>query len=153
MPSQTPESGPGRLIYKQHLPNVQKAQPPPGSNHTVCSAYRITPPTTVSQPADNLYNIYRFTAITTTYAAILQSYASTGSVLIWQIDEDDCANSNTMKLNFSGGVEIISPNVGYEVTFYGFFVPGKEYVVTLYTKGKLTTQPYTLMWRSVSVRP
>ena len=153
LPSQTPETGPGRLVYKQHLPIAVKPQAPIGNIHTVCDAYRITPPTTVSQPADNIYNIYRFTAITNTYAAILEQYASTGTVLIWQVENDDCTNSKTMKLNFAGGVEIVSPNVGYEVTFYGFFVPGNEYVIALYTKGKLTTQPYKLTWRSVSVKP
>jgi Carbohydrate family 9 binding domain-like len=152
VPSQTPETGPGLPRPRLYLPYVLKAQRL-GDNHEVCTAYRISPPATVSQPADNAYNIYRFTAITTTYASILENYATTGSILIWKIEEDSCAKTNTTKLKFVGGVDIVSPNTGYEVTFYGFFEPGKDYVAVVYTpKDNLTSKIYTLTLRPVANR-
>ena len=151
VPSQTPEAGPGLPRTNYYLPYVSKAQKL-GDNHSVCDAYRVSPPVTVSQPADNTYNIYRFTAISTTYGTILENYASTGSILIWQIEEDNCVASNTMKLKFVGGVDIVTPNVSYEVTYYGFFEPEKTYVLAVYTKGKLSTQAYRLTLRAVAGR-
>ncbi len=151
-PSQTPETGPGVPRPRLYLPYILKAQKL-GDNHEACTAYRVSPPATVSQPADNSYNIYRFTAITTTYAAILENYATAGSILIWQVEEDNCARSNTTKLKFAGGVDIVSPNTGYEVTFYGFFEPGQDYVVAVYTKkDNLTPKIYTLTLRPVGNR-
>jgi hypothetical protein len=150
-PSQTPEKGPGVIRPKLFLPLAIKPQVL-GENHTVCKAYRISPPASVSQPADNLYNIYRFTAVTTTYASILQNYAGTGSILIWGVEEDNCAKSDTMKLKFTGGVDIVTPNTGYEIIYYGFFEPGKDYVFAVYTRVNLSPQVYTLTWRPVSTQ-
>lgn len=151
VPSQTPETGPGIVRPKLYLPAVFKPQTL-GNNHTVCTAYRVSPPVTLSQPPDNLYNIYRLTATATTYAAILENYSSTGSILIWELEEDSCVTSSTVKLKFVGGVEIVRPKTGYEVTFYGFFEPNKEYVLAVYTRGALSSQPYTLTLRSVATQ-
>ena len=150
-PSQTPETGPVLPRPRLYLPYVLKAQKL-GDNHAVCTAYRVSPPFTVSQPADNAYNIYRFTAVTTTYAAVLENYAAVGSILIWQVEEDMCAKSEEMRLKFVGGVDIVSPNTGYEVTFYGFFEPGKDYVMAVFTRRELTPKVYTLTLRPVPNR-
>jgi hypothetical protein len=113
----------------------------------------MLPPSQVTQLADNVYNIYQFTARTSTYAAILERYNTVGSLLVWQVEQDACAQTNTMRLRFLGGIELVTPNVSYEVRYYGFFVPGQKYVMALFTKGALSSEPYTLTLKELNGTP
>ncbi|MCS6848884.1 MAG: hypothetical protein RMN52_14355 [Anaerolineae bacterium] len=126
--------------HRSLMPVVTKDWVP--ANHTACTALRVTPPATVSQPANYAFNIYRFTAQAGSYAVLLSNYATTGQLLLYRIVNDACATSGTMSVSFITSVPIAGPS--FQTTFANAFIPGQEYLLAVYTTGALTNAFYTI---------
>lgn len=129
--------------YRSLMPVVTKNWVP--DNHTACTALRVTPPATVSQPANNPFNIYRFTAQAGSYTALLSSYATTGQLLLYLIENDVCATSGSMSVNFIASASIAGP--AFQTTFANAFIPERDYLLAVYTTGALTNTFYTITIR------
>jgi hypothetical protein len=137
----TPTS-PGGTIRMLYLPIVANSYPL--KNNTRCTAHRITPPTTVSQPADNVFILYLLTATKTDYNAVLKNYDSTGKILVYRVDLNHCLTDGTMVQTLIGGTDIDVGSPNFSADFAGFFVPGRDFLIVIYTTGDLTSAPYTL---------
>ncbi|BCX05480.1 MAG: hypothetical protein KatS3mg053_3418 [Candidatus Roseilinea sp.] len=129
--------------YRSLMPGVAKDWVP--ANHTACTALRVTPPATVSQPANNAFNIYRFAAQTGSYRVLLSDYATTGQLLLYRITNDACATGGTMSVSFISSVPITGPS--FQTTFANAFTPGQEYLLAIHTTGALTNAFYTITIR------
>lgn len=125
-----------------YLPIVANSYPL--KNNTRCTAHRITPPTTVSQPADNVFILYLLTATKTDYNAVLKNYDSTGKILVYRVDLNHCLTDGTMVQTLIGGTDIDVGSPNFTADFAGFFVPGRDFLIVIYTTGDLTSAPYTL---------
>ncbi len=130
--------------YRSLLPAVTKVWLP--VNHTACTAFWVTPPASVSQPANNPFNIYRFTAQTGSYTALLSNYATVGQLLLYLIENDTCAVSGIMSVKFIAAAPITGPS--FQTTFADAFIPGRDYLLAVHTTGALTNAFYT-----ITVRP
>lgn len=126
--------------YRSLLPVSNNAWLP--GNHTVCTAAWIGPPTTLSQPADNTFNIYRFTASTVSYTVVINDYATTGQLLLYRITADTCATNGTMSVSFSRATPVTGSS--FQITFANAFILGQQYLLAVNTTGALTNQPYTM---------
>lgn len=126
--------------YRRLLPAVIKGWPP--DNHTACTAFRIVPPATLSQPASNAFNIYRFTAAAPFATVIISNYATDGQLLLYLITADNCATNNTMSLSFIRSATIAQGTS--TTTFSNALLAGQQYLLAVNTTGALTNQFYTL---------
>jgi hypothetical protein len=115
----------------------------PLNNHSVCTALRIAPPQTVQQPADNAFNIYRFTAIAPSLRISLASFGTSGRMLLYRIAVDKCATSGTMTVVYLGEAGITSPT-SFDTAFNNLLTPGQSYLLAVNTTGAFTSQPYTI---------
>lgn len=129
--------------HRSLMPAVTKVWLP--ANHTACSAFRVTLPASVSQPANNAFNIYRFTAQTGSYTALLSNYTTSGQLLLYLIENDACATSGIMSVNFIASTPITGPS--FQTTFANTFIPGRDYLLAVYTTGALTNTFYTITIR------
>jgi hypothetical protein len=142
-PTQTSTpSSPGGAIRMLYLPILANSYPL--KNNTRCTAHRITPPTMVSQPADNVFILYLLTATKTDYNAVLKNYASTGKILVYRVDHNHCLTDGTMVQTLIGGTDIDVGAQNFTTDFAGFFIPGRDFLIVIYTTGDLTSAPYTL---------
>lgn len=123
------------------LPLIPNNAPP--NNHTSCKALVISPPQTVQQPANNAFNIYRFTATTTSYRVSVNNYGTTGRLLLYRITSDNCAANNTLTVVYVKDAGITSPT-SFETAFNNLFTPGQTYLLAVNTTGAFTSQPYSI---------
>jgi hypothetical protein len=130
--------------YRSLLPTTTKGWPL--ANHTACTAFVISPPATVSQPANATFNIYRFTAVTASYTVVLSNYATTGQLLLYRIINDACAIDGTMSVSFIGSALIAGQT--FQTTFANAFSPGQQYLLAVNTTGALTNAFY-----AITIRP
>ncbi len=77
-------------------------------NHSGCSALNITPPVTISQSTAYDWNIYKFTATTARYNFYITNYMVDGELRLYQIEDDECAISNTIYLGLITSTAITS---------------------------------------------
>jgi len=125
------------MVRVAWLPAV--ANVPPLTNHTACSALVLAPPISISQRANNPFNIYEFTAVDSAYSIAVKDYATTGQLLTYEVIEDACATSGTMTLAFRSETAIASSaQTALNVS------PGKRYLVAVNTTGALTDLLYTI---------
>ncbi len=127
--------------FTLHLPLSN--QDAPLNNHGACTALHITPPQVVQQPANNAFNIYRFTATTPTVRVSLANYGTSGSILLYRIVTDNCRVNNTVSVVYLGLVGITSPT-SFETAFNDQLTPGQSYFLVINTIGALTSQPYII---------
>ncbi len=136
-PVPTVATTPGFLVRVAWLPAI--ANVPPLTNHTACSALVLAPPASISQRANNPFNIYEFTAVESAYSIAVEDYATTGRLLTYEVAADACATSGTMTLIFRSDKEIVSSaQIALSVS------PGKRYLVAVNTTGALTDLLYTI---------
>jgi hypothetical protein len=111
-------------------------------NHTFCTALKVTPPATVTQPTDNAYNYYRFVATTASYNFAVMNYSGVGGLYLYRVVADKCALSSTMDV-----VEFDSASITTaQLTQWSpapSFTPGVTYLLLVYST-KLTPAPYTV---------
>jgi hypothetical protein len=120
----------------------------PLNNHTSCMALFITPPQTVVQPPNNVFNIYRFVAQSATNSVIVRGYTVAGQLLLYRILADNCALNGTMTVEFVGRPMPITSASQFGVTLTNQFIPGQQYLLAVNTTGAGSSQPY-----SISVQP
>jgi hypothetical protein len=125
---------------KLYAPVIANEAAPDLDNHTACTAYAITPPASVTQAADDAFNIYRFAAATQ-YQLTITGYASTGELALYRIVDDRCATAGTLSVNLVQESAIISPT--FQTTLDAI-VPGESYLLVVNTTGALTSQAYTI---------
>ncbi len=112
----------------------------PLNNSTSCSALVIVPPGSAVQASDRAFNIYRFRAQATAHTAVLQSYASTGQLLLYRVVSDRCATNGTLTLAFIASYPITS-STQYQRALTGL-TTGTQYILAVNTSGGFSTQPY-----------
>ncbi len=114
----------------------------PLNNHTSCTALRISPPATVIQPPNQVFNLYRFTANINANVVTLSNYASAGQLLLYRINSDQCSTNGTISVTFVRNWPIAAGNT--QVTLNGLLVGGAEYLLAVQTTGALSNAPYRL---------
>ena len=136
------------MIKRRFLPVVTT----PLNNHARCRAFRIVPPTTLSQAPDDPFNMYIFQATASSYQVRLTGYSyggdATGRLLLYAVAVDNCAVDGTMREILLSDAEIVKDRVN-DATFVGLS-PGGAYLLVVYTRGTSVKQPYTL---SISAAP
>lgn len=124
----------------------------PLNNHARCRAFRIVPPTTLSQPPDDPFNMYIFQATGSSYRVHMTGYTyggdATGRLLLYAVAVDNCAVDGTMREILLSDAEIVKDRVN-DATFVGLS-PGGTYLLVVYTRGTPVKQPYTI---SISAAP
>jgi len=118
----------------------------PLDNHSSCTALLVAPPQTVQQPADNVFNIYRFRADATTYRVSISNYATSGRILLYRIAADNCAANGIMSVVYLGEAGITS-STSFETAFTNLFTPGQSYLLAVNTTGLLTSQTYNITFQ------
>jgi hypothetical protein len=114
----------------------------PINNHTSCTALRFSPPATVIQPPNQPFNLYRFAASNASYKISLSNYASTGQLLLYRINNDQCSTSGTISVIFVRSSLIAAGNT--LVTLDNLLVGGAEYLLAVQTTGAPSNVPYRL---------
>jgi hypothetical protein len=125
---------------KLYAPVIANEATPDLDNHTACTAYPITPPVSVTQAADDPFNIYRFAAASQ-YQVTITGYASTGKLALYRIVDDRCATAGTISVNLVQESTITSPT--FQTTLDGM-VPGESYLLVVNMTGALTSQAYII---------
>ncbi len=149
-PSATPtvQVTPPPEIKKRFLPVVTT----PLDNHARCRAFRIAPPTTLSQAPDDPFNMYIFQAAASSYRVRMTGYTyggdATGRLLLYAVAVDNCAVDGTMREILLSDAEIVKDRDN-DATFVGLS-PGGTYLLVVYTRGAPVKQPYTI---SISAAP
>jgi hypothetical protein len=116
----------------------------PPDNHTACTALLMTPPATVSQPANNAFNIYRFTATQPTYGVVLENVTLPARLLLYQLRADNCGATGSMTVSFVSSVNITSSS--FQTTLSGFNA-GSTYLLAVNVTGATSNQFYTITIR------
>lgn len=147
-PTPTSQIAPPPAIKRRYLPVVFT----PFDNHARCRAFRISPPTTLSQPPDDPFNMYIFQAVATSYQVRLTDYTyggdATGRLLLYAVAVDNCAVDGTMREILLSDAEIVKDRAN-DATFAGLS-HGGTYLLVVYTRGTPVEQPYTI---SISAAP
>ena len=116
----------------------------PLNNHTSCTALTLSPPATVTQPADQ-NNLYRFTAATSAYQFNVANYPASGVMIVYSILADNCAASSTMSL--SAPISYTYLIAGQPLAQWSpgnVFAPGQDYLVFVYNSTGSSLAEYTL---------
>jgi len=111
------------------------------NNHDVCTAFVLRLGDTVSQAPSASFNLYRLSVTTATLKATISAYNATGTLILYQIIEDDCASTGKMQVQYVREVAITS-NTSFVATFN--VTPSQGYLLAVYTSAGLNTQPYVL---------
>lgn len=145
-PSVTPTvqiAPPPPVIKRRFLPIVAT----PLDNHARCRAFRIMPPTTLSQAPDDPFNMYIFQATASSFRVLMNGYTyggtATGRLLLYAVAIDNCAVDGTMREILLSNAEIVKDRVN-DATFVGLS-PGGTYLLVVYTRGTPVTQPYAIL--------
>lgn len=132
--------------YLAYLPVFNQQYPL--SNHSVCSALPITPPSSVLQGVENSFNLYRFTAQSDSHLFSIKGYTTTGSFQLYRIVEDNCATTSQIVLNrMFPDNEINNMLPVFEWSVSNVFTPGLDYMLAVYnvvTKSLSIAPPYLL---------
>ncbi len=136
-PPRTPATG-AKLL---RLPLVAKEY----TNHSRCTALRVTPPFELSQAPSDPLNMYVFTATKTSYTVTLTNYTYpltlTSTLLVYEADPPNCASATQPKL--IAFTELVK-NKPYAVVFNDFFVRNQPYYLVIFTRGGIGYSRYTL---------
>ncbi len=96
--TQTTLGSPAAAAKLLHLPLISRDF----TNHSRCTALRVTPPFELSQAPSDPLNIHVFTATKTSYTATLANYTYpltlTGTLLVYETDPPNCASATQPKL-------------------------------------------------------
>lgn len=114
----------------------------PLNNHTSCTALRVTPPASVIQPPSQAFNLYRFTAASSSYSVALNNYTSTGQLLLYRINADRCATNGTISVTFVRSSPIATGSS--QITLSNLFVGGVDYLLAVQTTGATSNVPYRI---------
>ncbi len=115
------------------------------TNHSRCTALRVTPPFELSQAPSDPLNIYVFTATKTSYTVTLANYTYpltlTGTLLVYEADPPNCASTTQPKLLAFTELEKNKP---YAVVYNDVFVRNRPYYLVIFTRGGVGYTRYTL---------
>jgi hypothetical protein len=122
------------------LPLISRSYPP--NNHTACDYLPLNVPDTVSQPANNPFNIYRFTATSSSHIVRTTNYGTTGQLLLYRIKMDACSINGTISLEYLGAQPMSQVAVNQN-TLVGL-VAGQSYLFAINTTGPLVSASYQM---------
>lgn len=115
------------------------------TNHSRCTALRVTPPFELSQAPSDPLNIYVFTATKATYTVTLANYSYpltlTGTLLVYEADPPNCASATQPKLIAFTELEKNKP---YAVVYNDVFIRNRPYYLVIFTRGGAGYSRYTL---------
>jgi hypothetical protein len=119
--------------FRSHLPVSNRDTSL--NNHTSCTALRITPPQSVSQPPNNAFNIYRFTATKPSYSMNIQNYRVAGSFAVYRIVQDNCATNDSISIATVRSPIPIGTSGVFQLVLTNAFASGSDYLVVINTTG------------------
>ena len=128
---------------RTRLPFLGYRYPPP-NNHSLCTAMAVVPPVTIDQSAYDTFNVYRFHGTTPSLDFTLRNYPASGSMFLHRITADRCATSGAMSIALIAQTPIITPPATFVWPVRNQFVPGVEYVLTVYNLSNKSQRLYTL---------
>jgi Carbohydrate family 9 binding domain-like len=136
----------GNMIRRVTLPLIRA----PFNNHTRCTALPITPPVTVSQASNQVFNMYAFQAVKPTYNVQIQGYTypgnDEGQVLIYRVVSDACASGGTRVIELVSNARLFRNSL-FDGDFVNTFTPGTSYLLIIYTRGGISAAEYQLTVR------
>jgi hypothetical protein len=128
--------------FRSHLPVANRDTSL--NNHTSCTALRITPPQSVSQPPNNAFNIYRFTAAKPSYNVSIQNYRVAGNFAVYRILQDNCATNDSISIATVRSPISIGTSGVFQLALTNAFTPGSAYLVVVNTTGAGSSTRYTI---------
>jgi hypothetical protein len=143
IPGPTSTPFPATFRKRSFLPILSQ----PFNNHGRCAALPVTPPQAVTQPPNEVFNMYVFSADRANYTVLLRGYTypgnTPGTLLLYRVTENNCDGDGTRELALVSNAEL-RKGEDADLLFVGAFEPGQEYLLIVYTRGGTSNVPYTI---------